>query len=155
MRALALLLLLLPATARAEFALPQLLGDWSGSGNYARGEASGMLRCRLAITPEGQFRVEVSGRCASAEGATAVAFVLIPQADGTIMTESRLDTPPDTRIEALRGLPEADRLVLDGSAAGETVELSLWLLENGNLGFASRHLRYGREDRMQVELSPR
>ena len=144
-RILLLCLVLLPAAARAEFTLSDMVGTWSGSGTYTEGVSQARMRCRIVVAG-GDARVRLSGRCGSSLGAEDVAVEAVRQPDGRIaLISPDGPTREPFSVREVSGVPQGDRLVLHGSAGVESVTVEFRRNANGTLSFVTqRKWRTGR-----------
>ena len=150
-----LALSLTTAEARADLTLSQLVGNWTGSGNYREGVSEARMRCRLTIAGD-DAKVTMSGRCGSSLGAEDVVLDFIRQGDGSVIVQSGPGAPQqESKIEALTGRPQGNQLFLTGAADGESVAMQFVRNADGTLYFATeRKWRTGRSQSV-ITLQPR
>ena len=138
MRLLLVLLFLMPAGARADFVLSEMVGTWSGQGEYYELLSKARMRCRLSVVGN-DAKVTLSGRCGSSLGAEDVVLDFIRQPDGQIVSRAGVGAPEsDSPIEALYGRPTKTQLIVRGQSGKESVVMQFVKNADGTLYFVTR-----------------
>ncbi|QQA44011.1 hypothetical protein [Pelagovum pacificum] len=151
-RTVTLVACLVAGPALADFEPGTLTGDWTGGGNYTRGDSSGTLRCRLTIAP-GDGGTVLSGRCAGAEGADDIGMLLTTSGGTWIAAPHGTEPDTTTRIRELTGTASGDALTLEATAPGESAALTIAPTDAGLRFASSRITRSGREDSFVVDFT--
>ncbi|MCP3969947.1 MAG: hypothetical protein GY717_06460 [Rhodobacteraceae bacterium] len=154
-RFLFVLLLLLPAAARAEFVLSDLVGNWTGSGSYQEGLSKARMRCRLTVVGN-NTKVTLSGRCGSSLGSERMVLDLIRRADGTIVLRSGDGAPQDdTSLAELVGYTARTQLFVSGESGHDSASVLFARNQNGTLYFASKRKWQTGNSQSAITLSRR
>lgn len=137
MRTLVVLMILLPAAARAEFALSDITGTWAGAGSYTEALSTARMRCRIAIAGNAD-QVALTGRCASSLGAEDLdlTFTRLPGGEISLRAEDG-QRQGETTVEELTGLPEASQVILRGENGLDRAAVQIRLNPDGTLYFAT------------------
>ncbi|MDJ0823069.1 MAG: hypothetical protein QNJ09_14825 [Paracoccaceae bacterium] len=131
------LFLMLPAAAQAEFKLSDMVGNWSGSGQYYEKPTRAKMQCRLTITG-GDAKVTLSGRCGSTLGSETMKLDFIRQGGGSVIVRNAPGAPRNTTdIGQLTGRMSGNFLVVSGSAGPDAVTIQFEKKADGQLHFVT------------------
>ncbi len=133
--ALIFALILLPGLARADFALTDMVGSWSGTGTYAEALSQAKMKCRLNVAGA-DSKVTMTGRCGSSLGASDVVMDIVRSGTGIVITG---DGGPDvdTEIDQLTGQISGQQIFVTGAEGKDSVKMQFVMNADGTLYFAT------------------
>lgn len=152
MRLSVVLLALAPTVARADFALNDMIGKWTGSGLYEEPSSMGRMRCRIAIAGDDAM-VRMTGRCGSSLGVEDVVLDFLRQANGDIVVRAGPGAPErDTKIKELTGRVRGTKLIVRGYQGQESVEMSFEAVTDDKLRFETKRKTWEGDSRSSIDL---
>ncbi len=151
----AMVLMIVPALAQADFSLSDMVGSWSGSGTYYEKPSRAKMQCRLTITG-GDAKVTLSGRCGSSLGSETMKLDFIRQAGGKVVVQAAPGAPKkDSDIGQLSGRISGNFLIVSGSASDESVTIQFEKKSAGSLHFVTERIWEANSGQSSVMLTRR